>query len=224
MTRILLLGGTHEARKLATELASQGHDVTTSLAGRTKEPIPLDGTVRIGGFGGVENMVQWMSEHKIEKLIDATHPFATKISANAKIAANMANIPLERYTRRPWQKTSEDHWIDAINIEEVCNLIPKDARVLLALGSQHISSFSTRTDVFFLIRMIDKPKTPLPFENYALHLGRPSSNWKREAEILKEYAITHIVCRNSGGKATYAKIEAARNLCLPVIIISQPES
>ena len=222
MTRILILGGTKEASELALSLVEEGHDVTTSLAGRTLSPDPVAGEIRVGGFGGPEKMAKWLLDHRIEMLIDATHPFAKQISKNAKLAAEIANIPLEFKYRLPWEKQQRDNWIEVNSETEACDKIPANARVLLALGSQHIDVFSKRLDVFFLVRMIDPPMTALPFEQLELHLGKPHENWEDEANFLTDKKISHIVCRNSGGTGAYAKIEAARNLRLPVIMIKQP--
>lgn len=219
--KILILGGIKEASTLASKLVEQGHDVTSSLAGRTKEPKPIKGKVRIGGFGGVEGMVDYIKSNGIELLIDCTHPFAKKISANATEASRLANIKLEVRTREPWKKQSGDHWLEVKNLEEAKQSIPKSARVLLALGRQYIALFQTREDVFFLVRMVDQPELALPLPNHQLLIGKPSSDWRDEKAVLVENKITHIVCRNSGGTGAYAKIEAARNLKLPVIMVGR---
>ena len=219
--RILILGGTKEAAELATLLTAEGHDVTTSLAGRTKEPKPLDGKVRTGGFGGVDGLVGWIEDYKIDRLIDATHPFAQNISKNAQAAAQKTNVTFVVKQRLPWQRQNGDNWIDVADLAAAKNIIPQNARVLLALGSQHIKNFAEREDVHFLIRMIDPPTEHLPFKIHTLVFQRPSPDWKLEADMLKEHKISHIVCRNSGGPGAYAKIEAARNLRIPVIMIDR---
>ncbi len=219
--KILILGGIKEASHLAGKLVGEGHDVTTSLAGRTKEPKPIEGKTRIGGFGGVQGLVEYIAENKIELLIDCTHPFAKQISANAKDAAELANIKLEVNTRAPWQKQNGDEWIEAKDLESAREKTPQDARILLALGSQYIDLFKTREDVFYLVRMVDEPEQKLPLPNHKLLLGKPSSNWQDEKAILEENNITHIICRNSGGKGAYAKIEAARKMKIPVIMVNR---
>lgn len=219
--KILILGGIKEAAKLASKLIDEGHDVISSLAGRTKEPKPLKGKIRIGGFGGVEGLASYLRENQIDLLIDCTHPFAKQISANAVGAAKLANVKLEIHTRQPWQKQKDDTWIEVKTLEEARDNIPTDARVLLALGSQYIDLFKTRSDVFFLVRMVDQPEHDLSLPNHQLLIGKPSSNWQDEKRILEENNITHIVCRNSGGTGAYAKIEAAREMQIPVIMVSQ---
>lgn len=222
---ILILGGTREAADLAKELVAIKPEarIITSLAGRTKEPAPLDGEVRTGGFGGVEGLVHYLRETGVTRMIDATHPFARQISANAIEAAKLAGIELEVRTRKPWARQLGDNWIEVETLEAARDAIPTGAKVLLALGSQHISQFAARDDVHFVVRMIDKPELPLDLPNHALVLGRPGNTPAVETMLLIAHSITHIVCRNSGGKAAYAKIEAARELGLPVIMISRSD-
>lgn len=219
----LILGGTREAAELAKELVSSKPQarVITSLAGLTKEPAPLAGEIRTGGFGGVEGLARYLHETGVTRLIDATHPFARQISTNAVEAAALAGIELEVHTRKPWVRQPDDNWIEVETLEAARNAIPARARVLLALGSQHIGLFVTRDDVHFVVRMIDQPATPLELPDHALVLGRPGDTPAVETMLLIAHSITHIVCRNSGGKAAYAKVEAARELGLPVIMIGR---
>ncbi len=219
--KILILGGIKEAANLASKLVNEGHDVTSSLAGRTKEPKPLEGKIRIGGFGGAEGLATYLKENQIDLLIDCTHPFAKQISTNAVAASKLANVKLEIHTRQPWQKHENDNWIEVQNLEKARDAIPKQACVLLALGRQYIDLFKAREDVFYLVRMVDQPEQKLPLPEYKLLIGKPSSNWHEEKAVLEKNNITHIICRNSGGTGAYAKIEAARNLKIPVIIVSQ---
>ncbi|MEM1040151.1 MAG: cobalt-precorrin-6A reductase [Pseudomonadota bacterium] len=222
--RILILGGTKEATALARALHAAGHAVTTSLAGRTKEPKPVSGTVRVGGFGGAEGLAGFLKDNAIDRLIDATHPFAEQISRNAKAAAAAANVPLEQRQRQPWKAQPGDRWQAVPDIAAAMQALPKNARVLLALGSQHIAPFALRRDVHFTVRMIDPPTTPLAFTNHTLVLARPSADPREEEKLLQDNRITHIVCRNSGGTGAYAKIAAARTLNLPVIMIERINS
>ena len=221
MKKILILGGTREATKLATKLIREGHHVTTSLAGRTREPEPIEGDIRVGGFGGPEGLARYLKEHRIDKLIDATHPFAKQISMNAKQAAAMVQIEFEAVRRAPWIRHPEDNWIEVKSLQEACDVIPSNARVMLALGSQHIGLFSARHDVFFLVRMVDQPLEPLSLPNHKLLIGKPSTEPASEMATLRQNKLDYIVCRNSGGKGAYAKIIAARNLGLPVIMVQR---
>lgn len=217
---VLILGGTKEAASLAAELVRDHPEwrVITSLAGRTKEPHPLAGEVRIGGFGGTDGLAAYLRAERISRLIDATHPFARRISENARLAAQHAGVPLEVRARQPWARQPGDNWIEVSSLEEARDAIPAGSRVLLALGSQHIAPFAERADVHFLVRMIDPPATPLALPDHELLIGRPGRTAQDEVAVLSAHAITHIVCRNSGGSGAYAKIEAARQLGLPVIM------
>lgn len=220
---ILILGGTREAADLAAELVAAKPEarIITSLAGRTKEPAPLAGEVRIGGFGGADGLADYISDTAVTLVIDATHPFARQISLNAVQAAAIAGVPLDIRSRLPWARQAGDNWIEVETLEAARDAIPPCARVLLALGSQHIGLFVSRDDVHFVVRMIDPPETPLALADHALVLGRPGDTAAVEAMLMIAHGITHIVCRNSGGKAAYAKIEAARQLGLPVIQIGR---
>ena len=220
--RVLILGGTREAVALAAALVDAGHDVTSSLAGRTKEPRPLMGRVRIGGFGGAQGLAAYLHQQQIDRLVDATHPFAVRISANAVAAAKLAGIPVERHERAPWREGPGDRWQHVGSIEEAVASLRSDERVLLALGSQHIAPFAARTDVAFLVRMVDAPAIPLALPNSQIVLGRPSADPRDEERLLAEHRIDRIVCRNSGGPGAYAKLIAARRLGLPVTMIARP--
>ena len=221
MTKILILGGIREASDLAKQLTEEGHDVTTSLAGRTKEPEPIAGNVRIGGFGGVSGLVEYIKQGNIERLIDYTHPFAKQISKNAIKAAKITKIEFETIERPLWQKQAGDHWIEVNSLEQARDIIPRNAVVLLALGHQHIDLFQSRKDVKFIVRMVDQPEQAPPLEQHQLIIGRPSHDWKIEYDMLVRHQITHIICRNSGGSGAYAKIRAAREIPLEVIIINR---
>lgn len=218
--KILILGGTREAAELAADLVAQGHDVTTSLAGRTKEPNPLKGTVRIGGFGGTQGLADYLESEGFHRLVDVTHPFAKQVSANAKEAARITGVAFESRIRPPWKKQPGDQWKEVSSLEEARDYLPAGARVFLALGRQHISIFSTRTDVHFTVRMINPPAEPLALEHHQIILGRPG-NMTAEKALLQRNAITHLVCRNSGGESAYAKIKAARQLGMEVVIVQR---
>lgn len=224
LEKILILGGTAEAADLAARLVAKGGaEVTTSLAGRTKEPAPLAGAVRIGGFGGIEGLAQYLARHGITRVIDATHPFARQISANAAKACAAAGVPLETVKRQAWSPVEGDRWTLVSSETEAADTLPAGGRFFLALGRQYLGVFAKRSDCFFIIRMIDRPEQPLPISHYELVLGRPSSDMAEEFALLRHHGVTHLVCRNSGGTAGYAKIVAARELGLPVIMIGRPD-
>lgn len=219
--KILILGGTAEARSLAARLVDEGHQVTTSLAGRTRDPILPVGSVRIGGFGGADGLAAYLREEGFDRIIDATHPFACRISENAIQAAAIAGVPLEQRLRPRWSKQPGDRWRTVTTLEAAADALPAGATVFLALGRQYLDAFASRSDCRFVIRMVDPPETALAFANHSLVLGKPGSDPDREADLFTAYGVTHLVCRNSGGPAGYAKIVAARRLELPVIIIER---
>ena len=218
---ILVLGGTAEATKLASQLVGQGHRVISSLAGRTRDPARIEGEVRIGGFGGAGGLADYIAHENVSLLIDATHPFATQISDNAIIATATTGIPFARLERPAWAAKPGDKWKTVAALEQAVAAIPSKARVLLALGRQHIAPFSRRGDVHFVVRMIDPPETPLDLIDFELELSKPGKV-DDETNFLIKKRLTHIVCRNSGGAASYAKIKAARDLGIPVIMIERP--
>ncbi|MEO0637494.1 MAG: cobalt-precorrin-6A reductase [Pseudomonadota bacterium] len=222
---ILILGGTKEAAALAASLVAEKPNarIVTSLAGRTREPKPVAGETRTGGFGGADGLATWLQTEGVSQVIDATHPFAEQISKNALAACERTGTPLEVRKREPWQKQPGDTWREATNIHQAVAMIPAGARVLLALGRQHIAPFAEREDVWFLVRMVDAPSEQLDLPAHELLLQRPSAEADDEQQVLLEHQITHIVCRNSGGPGAYAKIEAARELSLPVIMIARPQ-
>ncbi len=220
--KILILGGTAEAVKLAEELVQAGHDVTTSLAGRTREPSSVEGKLRVGGFGGAEGLAKYLTEKKFNRLIDATHPFANQISANAKRAAQSTGIAFEIHQRPAWEKVSGDQWIEVASLVQARDAIPQNSKVLLALGSQYIEQFAGRADVHFIVRMVDSPARQLSMPRHEIRIGKPG-NVSEEIALLKDLSIDMIICRNSGGAASYAKIEAARKLQIPVIMIARPD-
>jgi precorrin-6A/cobalt-precorrin-6A reductase len=219
--KILILGGTSEARTLAQRLCAEGHDVTTSLAGRTVDPVPPVGAVRIGGFGGPEGLATYLRAEGFARMIDATHPFARRISENAIQAAAIAGVPLEQCLRPRWQKQPGDRWKPVPSLTAAADALPAGATVFLALGRQYLDAFQGRSDCRFVIRMVDPPETQLAFADHTLLLGKPASDPDREADLFTAHGISHLVCRNSGGPAGYAKIIAARRLALPVIIIER---
>lgn len=217
--RILILGGTGEARDLASALVLRGHHVTTSLAGRTREPVPPVGHVRTGGFGGPTGLARHLADEAVELLIDATHPFAATISMNAMVAAAETGVRRIAFYRPLWQPERGDRWQRVADLPAATAVLPSGAVALLALGRQHIAPFASRPDVRFVVRAIEP--FDLPFAGTLL-LQRPSRDRASETDLLQRHGITHVVSRNSGGAGAYAKIAAARALGLPVAMIDRP--
>ncbi len=221
--RILILGGTQEAADLARRLSDREDlDVVTSLAGRTARPSPVAGRVRTGGFGGAEGLARFLAEAGVDLLVDATHPFATAISANAATAAERTATPRLTFLRPEWKPEPGDRWTEADDLDAAARALPSGARALLALGRQHIAAFAHRTDCFFVVRTVDPPGDPLPLAAHAVVVGRPGKSPASEAALLRAHAVDHVVCRNSGGAGGWAKLVAARDLGLPVTMIRRP--
>lgn len=220
---ILILAGTAEANKLAAQLLENHKDwrIISSLAGRTQNPkIPI-GETRIGGFGGVEGLIDYISKQNVDKIYDATHPYALKISKNAFQAAQKSGIDYEKISRQPWQKTLDDNWIEVATIQEAADKLPQKATAFLTLGRQYIDAFKHRTDCHFIVRMVDQ-QNDVPLGSYEIIQGLPNSAAKDEQKLFTLHNITHLITRNSGGEKSYAKIIAAREAQLPVIMIKRP--
>lgn len=222
--RVLILGGTGDAAELAARLAVvRGVEAITSLAGRTREPsIPL-GDFRIGGFGGVAGLATYLRQMSIDLLIDATHPFATQISCNAADAAAEAGVPRLMLIRRPWQKVSGDRWIEVDSMEAAAKALPHQSqRVFLTVGRQELATFSHLQEIWFLMRIIDLPTPDALMPPGLILCDRGPFALHHEREILIKHNIDTIVSKNSGGDATYAKIIAARELGLSVVMVNRP--
>ncbi|WP_058995081.1 cobalt-precorrin-6A reductase [Leptolyngbya sp. NIES-2104] len=218
--RLLILGGTTEATQLATQAAKiPSLEVISSLAGRTQQPINPTGTVRSGGFGGVEGLVHYLQDQQIDLLIDATHPFAAQISWNAATAVDRVSIPRLSIVRPAWE--SEPHWIEVESNEAAAAILPNLAqRIFLTIGRQELSTFAHLTDLWFLMRMIDPPKTVIPPGEVLL--ARAPFSVEQERAWMQHYQIQAIVSKNSGGDATVSKLIAARELNLPVVMVQRP--
>lgn len=222
MKKILILGGTGDAVKLAAKLATVPEiEVISSLAGRTRKPAALVGQVRIGGFGGATGLANYLQENSIDVLIDATHPCAGQITCNGAIASQLANIPHLMLVRPQWEKISGDNWIEVESVEAAAQAIPELVkRVLITSGRQQLEPFLQRSHIWYLMRSIDPPDIELP--NSKVLLDRGPFNLEQERQLLQDYQIEAIVSKNSGGSATYAKIIAARELDIPVLMVQRP--
>lgn len=219
--KILILGGTAEARELANRLVALGHDVTSSLAGRTQDPILPQGGLRMGRFGGIPGLAAYLRVAGIEMLVDATHPYAGQISINAVSAAQAVHIPLVRYMRPAWEQQLGDDWITVETVAEAATVLPHNADVLLTTGHAGLEHFLARDDCQFVVRTIETPAMELP--RYASLLQtRPPYGLIDEMALMEREGITHLVTKNSGGKQTSSKLEAARRLGVKVIMIARP--
>ncbi|MFQ5467021.1 MAG: cobalt-precorrin-6A reductase [Kiloniellaceae bacterium] len=222
--RVLILGGTGEAVALANRLASTpGLAVTTSLAGRTRAPAAVPGAVRRGGFGGPEGLADYLRARGIGAVVDATHPYAARMSANAAAACGDAGVPRLMLRRPPWRPGPGDRWIDAVDGAAAAAALPAHgARVFLAIGRDGLAPFAARADTWFLVRLIDPPAAALSLARCAVICGRGPFAVDDEIALLRAHRIDAVVSKNSGGTATHGKIEAARRLGLPVVMIARP--
>lgn len=215
--RILLLGGTTEARALATRLADLGHDVVSSLAGRVENPVLPDGEVRIGGFGGPDGLAAWLKDERIDLAVDATHPFAEHITANAFAAAHQTGTR-HLLLRRPGFPLREAYDVVA-DVHAAAAAIAPGANVFLTIGRQQVAAFG-HVDAMFVVRAIDPPKALPP--RHVLLLDRGPFSLDDEIELMQRHAIDTLVTKDSGGAATAAKLEAAAQLGIRVIVVARP--
>ncbi|WP_367319433.1 cobalt-precorrin-6A reductase [Streptomyces sp. HUAS ZL42] len=222
-SHVLVLGGTTEARRLATELAARpGVRVTTSLAGRVERPGPLAGDVRIGGFGGAEGLAAWLRERHVDAVVDATHPFAAGITANAAQAAAATGLPLVVLRRPGWRPGPGDRWHDVASLEAAADLLPAvGRRVFLTTGRLGLAVFAPLTDLHFVVRSVEPPTPPMPPDLRVL-LARGPFTVTDESTLLRRHRIDVLVTKDSGGEATAAKLTAARELGLPVVVVRRP--
>ena len=223
---LLILGGTGEAAALAGAALVRFGDrmaVTTALAGRTRHPGPIPGQVRIGGFGGPTGLAAYMMGQGVDRLIDATHPFAAEMSRHARLAAGRTGIPRLSLRRPNWQRHPLDRWIEVDSLEAAALLVGRlGRRAWLTVGAKSIAPFTSATGVRFVVRMIDPPREPLPLKFCEVVVGRGPFSLIEERHLLERHGIDVVVCKASGGAATEAKLIAARELSLPVIMVRRP--
>ena len=220
--RILLLGGTNEASRMARLLADTGADAEFSYAGRTETPIPQPLPTRIGGFGGVEGLAAYLRENAVTHLVDATHPFAAQMSRNAIAACAQAGVKLLALERPAWLAGAGDDWREVQTLEEAAAALPVAAsRIFLAIGRQGLGSFACRPEHLYLLRLVNTPgKLPLP--RAEIVQARGPFTLENDLALLRQHRIEIIVAKNSGGSGGRAKLEAARILRLPVLMLPRP--
>jgi precorrin-6A/cobalt-precorrin-6A reductase len=221
MHRVLILGGTTEGRLLGESLAKRGGlDVTLSLAGRTASPMPQAVAIRVGGFGGAGGLADYLLEQHIDALIDATHPYASVISANAVAAARQIAVPFVALRRPPWTAVEGDHWIEVRDTgAAVIAIGDEPRRVFVALGRNEVAAFAGAPQHHYLIRSVDPVYPPLPLPHVTYITARGPFSEADDRALLTAHAIDVVISKNSGGNAAYGKIAAARALGLNVIIV-----
>ncbi|WP_448642209.1 cobalt-precorrin-6A reductase [Geodermatophilus sp. URMC 63] len=218
--RVLVLGGTGEARALAAALVADGVDVLSSLAGRVADPRLPRGEVRVGGFGGADGLAAWLAGHRPRAVVDATHPFAARITANAAAAAARTGIPLLRLQRPGWTPGSGDRWTYVDSLAAAADAVRDAGTVLLTTGRQGVGAFAGLTGRV-VVRCIDPPEEPLP-AGAVLLLARGPFTVADEVALMRGHGVDVVVTKDSGGAMTEAKLVAARQLGLPVVLVRRP--
>jgi len=223
--RLLVLGGTTEASALVRALAAHPHrfDVILSLAGRTASPKPEPVATRVGGFGGAEGLAVWMTQQRIDRLIDATHPFAERISRNAALAAQGLGVALLAVRRPAWTRLPGDLWTEVDDMEAAAAALgATPRRVFLTVGRQELAAFAAAPRHAYHVRTIEPVGDLLRVPHLAEITARGPFTVEAETAFLRDARIERLVTKNSGGAATYAKIEAARTLGIPVVVVRRP--
>lgn len=221
--RILLLGGTTEASSLAETLAKAGVDAVFSYAGRTNAPKAQPLPMRLGGFGGVAGLMDYLCSESITHVVDATHPFAAGMSRNAFEACAQINLPLIRLERPEWVPGSGDNWTLLPSVEDIPAALPDEpARVFLAIGKQQIGLFAVKPQHHYLLRLVDEPKDALPLPDCSVVIERGPFDVSADRALMETHRITHVVAKNGGGRGARAKLDAARALGLPVLMAKRP--
>lgn len=221
---ILLLAGTAEARNLAGYLKDAGIACVASLAGATRTPMDLGVPTRIGGFGGAEAFEAFLIGENITAVIDATHPFADKITARTAQICQDRALPYLRFERAQWISRTGDAWHRADTFADLDRLIPKGARVFVATGRQSLNYYGALADRHLMCRVIDPPTVPFPYQNGEWIIGRPPFSEAHEREIFERLKPDWLVVKNAGGAGGKTKLAAARALGLQVAMMTRPEA
>ncbi|MFN0192343.1 MAG: cobalt-precorrin-6A reductase [Aestuariivirga sp.] len=222
LRKVLVIGGTGLARELAEWLQASGVDVVLSLAGVTREPVLPDVPVRQGGFGGARGLADYLIQENFNAVVDATHPFAAHISRSAAAVASSMTLPIIRLEDPPWRASEGDQWLATQGPNEAAAILPAGARVLLTTGRRNLEPFLSRHDIGGIVRCIEPPDEAIE-PPWRLLLSRPPFTLEQEKDHLSRERITALVAKNSGGKVMRAKLDAARSLGIPVIMIERPE-
>lgn len=212
-----------QATQLAHKLSDLGVPGTISFAGRVERPVPQPLPKRVGGFGGVGGLATYLKAEKVSHLVDATHPFAAQMSANAVAACASTGVPLIAFTRAPWTRHADDSWISVPDVAGAVATLDRPAsRIMLAVGRMTLPAFEANPQHFYLLRLVDPPKTAPGFPEHHVVVARGPFTVEGDLALMREHRIELIVSKNSGGTGGVAKIEAARQLGLPVIMIERP--
>jgi precorrin-6A/cobalt-precorrin-6A reductase len=222
--RVLLLGGTSEASALSAELALDGRtELIVSLAGRTEHPRVANGQLRVGGFGGPDGLAAFLLDQSIDVVVDATHPFAATMPFNAAAACHRAGVPLLKLYRPPWTPCAGDRWMRVADLDRAAAMLVERGarRVLLTTGRQELEPFRALRGVSFVVRSVEPPDLA-GFESATALLARGPFDVEGERALFRAQAFDTLVTKNSGGSATAAKLEAARDLGIEVVMVDRP--
>jgi precorrin-6A/cobalt-precorrin-6A reductase len=219
---ILILGGTTEASALAQAVAERGFGAVFSYAGRVGTPKAQPLPIRVGGFGGAKGLAAYLRGNAITHVIDATHPFAARMSSNAVRACAETDVALAAFSRPAWQPVKGDQWRHVADIDAaIAALDGAPKRVFLALGRMHLAGFAAQPQHRYLLRLVDDPGAK-PLANCDVVVARGPFSCKGDMALMQQYDIQLVVSKNSGGTGARAKLDAARDLGLPVLMIDRP--
>ena len=217
------MGGTTEASALAGALAEQGDCATLSYAGRVAQPGAQPITVRIGGFGGVPGLAHYLQSNEVTHVVDATHPFAARMSCHAVAACEQVGVPLLAFTRDAWHPGHGDHWQSVADLPSAATALsgpPK--RVMLAVGRMHLATFTCQPQHHYILRLVDEPDGLPPLPHHTTIVARGPFDVAGDIALLRKHRVNIVVCKNAGGSGAQAKLHAARTLGLPVLMVRRP--
>ncbi|KQB97872.1 precorrin-6x reductase [Loktanella sp. 1ANDIMAR09] len=217
---LLILGGTGEARQIAEHL--QGYDAVISLAGATRAPAAQSLPTRIGGFGGADGFRTYLQQAGITAVLDATHPFAHRITTRTASICQSLGLPYVQFLRPPWTPETGDNWIEITSETEAAAHIPEGSVVFLGTGRQTLDRFANLTGREVICRQIDPPDKPFPFAGGRFLVGRPPFSVADEVALFTALGVQYLVVKNAGGAASGTKLTAARQLGIPVLMIARP--
>jgi precorrin-6A/cobalt-precorrin-6A reductase len=220
---LLILGGTTEATGLAHVLHDAGINATFSYAGRVARPKRQPLPTRIGGFGGVEGLVKYIAENAITHVVDATHPFAAQMSMNAVAACAQTNAHLLALTRPKWVAQAGDQWRHVADIDGAVAALDGPAqKVMLAIGRMHLDAFALCSQHQYLLRLVDAPSGEVPLPNRSIIVDQGPFSVENDTALMRDHKIELVVAKNAGGSGARAKIDGARALNIPIIMIDRP--
>lgn len=220
----MILGGTREASALALRLVGTDIDAVLSYAGVVDTPREQPIPTRTGGFGGVDGLMAYVLDNEITHIVDATHPFAAQMSRNALTVSDRTRVPLLALTRPAWHQVPGDDWLTVADMNDAVAALSGDAaRIFLAIGRTEIAGFIAQPQHHYVLRLVDSPKAAPPLADCTVIVDRGPFDIASDRALLREHRIDVIVSKNSGGDGARAKIDAARELGLPVLMIDRPE-